>query len=349
MFMRDLTKPLLMSLISCAVLCLCIHPQSLSAQEAADGAAEGGKSVPVMVRGKSGPWGTYWIGIMPRPIDKEVAEKFNVKVGSGVVVAQVMPGSPAAKAGLAKGDIILSVVGEKISHIKELAEAVLKSGGKTLNLQIQRAGKKQEIEITPVKSGQAAWMKTRSGSRLMAARSKASKEKLEGLLRQLEERQKQMRESRAGAAVASQVQPWQRLVPSSPSLPDDMEVSIKKRGKQPARVTVKQGQKMWKTTENELEMLPPGAQAYVARMLGRPMTRSFSAVQIPEGAQRAQIQRANAQRIQVRIGEDGQPHVVQPARAKSATIKALPGAGIRIEVKENEKPQRKKSAKSSDK
>lgn len=51
-------------------------------------------------------------------------------------------------------------------------------------------------------------------------------------------------------------------------LPDDMEVTITKRGNKPAVVTVTQGVKMWQTDETELHMLPQPALAYVMRSLG---------------------------------------------------------------------------------
>ena len=57
-------------------------------------------------------------------------------------------------------------------------------------------------------------------------------------------------------------------------LPDDMEVTISKKGNQPATVTARQGNKLWKTTENELDMLPPPAQAYAFRALGKDVMRT---------------------------------------------------------------------------
>jgi Ca2+-binding EF-hand superfamily protein len=62
---------------------------------------------------------------------------------------------------------------------------------------------------------------------------------------------------------------WHPMMPGSPGqLPDDMEVKITKKGNEPAVVKASQGKKSWKTTEDDLGMLPPPAQAYAARLLG---------------------------------------------------------------------------------
>ncbi len=48
-----------------------------------------------------------WIGIELRPVDEKVAKSLNMEDLSGVLVSKVEAGSPAAKAGLRSGDVIL--------------------------------------------------------------------------------------------------------------------------------------------------------------------------------------------------------------------------------------------------
>jgi hypothetical protein len=55
----------------------------------------------------------------------------------------------------------------------------------------------------------------------------------------------------------------------STQLPEDMQVTISKKGNRPAVIIARQEEKLWKTTENGLDMLPPAAQAYAARLLGK--------------------------------------------------------------------------------
>ncbi|MBQ5592780.1 MAG: SpoIVB peptidase [Clostridia bacterium] len=58
--------------------------------------------------------------------------------------------SPGQKAGLKEGDMIISVEGVSITRNKELSKLFAESGGKTLEMQIERDGHIKEIEFTPV-------------------------------------------------------------------------------------------------------------------------------------------------------------------------------------------------------
>lgn len=60
--------------------------------------------------------------------------------------------SPAAKAGLKEGDMILSVDGVNITRNNQLSSIIEKSGGKSLTLLIERNGEKKKVDFTPVLS-----------------------------------------------------------------------------------------------------------------------------------------------------------------------------------------------------
>ena len=53
-----------------------------------------------------------YLGVMIQPVSQSLAEQFNVKVNQGVLVTQVQAQSPAAKAGVKAGDIILDFAGQ---------------------------------------------------------------------------------------------------------------------------------------------------------------------------------------------------------------------------------------------
>ena len=60
---------------------------------------------------------------------------------AGVVVVEVLPGSPAAEAGLTVGDVIVSLGDEPMYHITELSAAIkLRRPGETVELTIRRGG-----------------------------------------------------------------------------------------------------------------------------------------------------------------------------------------------------------------
>ena len=75
--------------------------------------------------GESGPIQQGRLGIQGRTITPEAVEqmKLKLKVPTGVFVASVLPGSPAADAGLLHGDVIHSLDRAEIRSVEELAQA----------------------------------------------------------------------------------------------------------------------------------------------------------------------------------------------------------------------------------
>lgn len=72
----------------------------------------------------------------------------NTELKTGVVIIQVQNGSPAAKAGLKRGDIITSMDDEKITSVANLRYHLYRhSVGDTANITIEREGKKKTLEI----------------------------------------------------------------------------------------------------------------------------------------------------------------------------------------------------------
>jgi regulator of sigma E protease len=64
-------------------------------------------------------------------------------------VGSVEPDSPAAQAGLTKGDEIVAIDGHKVSKWEDLSERIRGSAGKTLTLRIRRGQTEVEAAITP--------------------------------------------------------------------------------------------------------------------------------------------------------------------------------------------------------
>jgi S1-C subfamily serine protease len=76
-------------------------------------------------------------------IDKELAEALGVDSTKGVLVSEVMEGSPAERAGLASGDVVLSVDGRATDSTGRLRNAIAAAGaGQKVVLQVLRGGKK---------------------------------------------------------------------------------------------------------------------------------------------------------------------------------------------------------------
>lgn len=98
-----------------------------------------------------------WIGVEPRPLTAEIAESFGIAkdkatglLPQGVLINGVLQNSPAAKAGIQPGDLILKVAGEIVSDVPEMLTRVAAlRPGEAASLSLQRNGKLIEVRVTP--------------------------------------------------------------------------------------------------------------------------------------------------------------------------------------------------------
>jgi serine protease Do len=89
-----------------------------------------------------------WLGVNLQPLTPELAQSFGVKDTKGALVAEVMPDSPAARAGLKSGDVITELNGKKIDDHSALARAVgLAKPGETGRLGIVRDRQQTTVEV----------------------------------------------------------------------------------------------------------------------------------------------------------------------------------------------------------
>ncbi len=90
-----------------------------------------------------------WLGVSIQAIDPDLAQSFGLEKDKGALVAQVMDDSPAAKASLQAGDIILEFNGQKIDTSRALPNIVGQTKpGQTVDLKVFREGKEQTLPIT---------------------------------------------------------------------------------------------------------------------------------------------------------------------------------------------------------
>ncbi len=88
------------------------------------------------------------LGVTIQEVNQPLAQSFGLKQAGGALVSSVEPGSPAAKAGLKEGDVILSIDGQAISRSIDLSARVaeLRPGTKA-TLGIWRKGGKQDLNV----------------------------------------------------------------------------------------------------------------------------------------------------------------------------------------------------------
>jgi serine protease Do len=89
-----------------------------------------------------------FLGVTIQDLTPSLAESFKVKANSGAVVSDVSEDSPAAKAGLKSGDIVLQLNGKPIADSRRLRFAVAETRpGTDVDLRVLRDGKEQNIKV----------------------------------------------------------------------------------------------------------------------------------------------------------------------------------------------------------
>jgi len=89
-----------------------------------------------------------WLGVQIQDVTRQLAESFNMDRPHGALVAKVIPGGPAEKAGLQIGDIIVEFNGQIIETSGELPPRVgVFPIDEKAKLKIIRQGEKQDISV----------------------------------------------------------------------------------------------------------------------------------------------------------------------------------------------------------
>jgi serine protease Do len=90
-----------------------------------------------------------WIGVVVQPVTQDVADSLNLKQAKGALIDQVQAGAPAAKAGLAPSDVVMSVDGTAIADARDLARKVAAiDPGKTIAMQVWHEGHERTLHAT---------------------------------------------------------------------------------------------------------------------------------------------------------------------------------------------------------
>ncbi len=90
-----------------------------------------------------------WIGVQIQPVTSEIADSLGLKNARGALVAEPQPGSPAQKAGIKAGDVIVSVNGETVTDARNLARRIsAMAPGTSVKLGIIRSGREDTLTLT---------------------------------------------------------------------------------------------------------------------------------------------------------------------------------------------------------
>lgn len=89
-----------------------------------------------------------WLGVHIQAMDEDLATSLGLEEAKGALVSQVTPDSPAAAAGLQKGDVIVKFGEREIAELRELTRTVAEvKPGSTVNAVVWRDGAEQTVEV----------------------------------------------------------------------------------------------------------------------------------------------------------------------------------------------------------
>jgi serine protease Do len=128
-----------------------------------------------------------WLGVQIQPVTPAIASALNLKDRHGAIVAAVTPDSPASKAGVKAGDVILSFGGDRVENARDLARLVAKHpAGNKVQMEVWRD--RAEMPLSVVTGHQPTQMaeaqtpsQSQSNSKNSSYRSEALKADLAAL------------------------------------------------------------------------------------------------------------------------------------------------------------------------
>src|SRR5882672_5280839 len=89
-----------------------------------------------------------WIGVQIQPVTADIADSLGLKRAEGALVAEPQAGSPAAKAGIKSGDVIVAVNGEPVRDARTLARRISSMApGTSVKLSVYRGNKEEQLSL----------------------------------------------------------------------------------------------------------------------------------------------------------------------------------------------------------
>ncbi|HYH18847.1 MAG TPA: DegQ family serine endoprotease [Azospirillum sp.] len=87
-----------------------------------------------------------WLGVRIQPVTPEIAEGLGLSKAQGALVSEVTPGSPAAKAGLRQGDVVVRFDGKPVDGVRDLTRVVAATAaGSDAKVEVVRQGKETTL------------------------------------------------------------------------------------------------------------------------------------------------------------------------------------------------------------
>jgi len=103
---------------------------------------------------------TRQIGVGLTSLNKQLGDYFGIADGKGLLINNVVENSPAAKAGLKAGDVIIEADGKAVGNMSDLSRAINDKKEGDVTLTIIRNKSRQTVRVTPEKSNNTEIFRT---------------------------------------------------------------------------------------------------------------------------------------------------------------------------------------------
>lgn len=89
-----------------------------------------------------------WLGVYVQELTPEIASGLSLNEDDGVLVSDVTPGSPADKAGIKRGDVVVEFEGKKVDDVSDLTTmAAVAEPGTEVNIKLIHDGKPRDVTV----------------------------------------------------------------------------------------------------------------------------------------------------------------------------------------------------------
>jgi hypothetical protein len=207
----------------------------------------------------------YWIGLLGGaiPAESPLRAQLDLPENAGLIVANVVPDSPAAKAGLKQHDILLRANDKDLHEMPDLSELVLAQGPQKgqITLEVLRHNKRETVYLTPEeRPADAQLPQAESNNGIGGGELGLPQNLLEQFGGNLP---MEFRNFGNGVIVGGGGG-------GIGNMPNGVSMSVQKEDGQPAHITVKRGDETWNVVGDDpesLKQLPEDLRPFVEHML----------------------------------------------------------------------------------
>ena len=103
----------------------------------------------ILAQGGGGVLERAYMGVAVTGVTPRIAQERDLPVDQGVIVLEVAPGSPADRAGLQPGDVLVQVAGEDVAGVADLSGVLVqRDAGETVEVVYYRDGERRTASLT---------------------------------------------------------------------------------------------------------------------------------------------------------------------------------------------------------